>query len=88
MENNKIEQINEAIDDSYKRIVESKRMKLEDIGLLYSYGITTGLLIMAEILKLIEENGLKSAGKIYHSRFMEMIKLSIGFANANFSKNN
>jgi hypothetical protein len=54
MENNKIEQINEAIDDSYKRIVESKRMKLEDIGLLYSYGITTGLLIMSEILKLIE----------------------------------
>jgi hypothetical protein len=77
MENNKIEQINEAIDDSYKRILESKRMKLEDIGLLYSCGITTGLLIMSEILKLIEENGLKSAGKIYHSRFMEMIKLSI-----------
>ena len=77
MENNKIEQINVAIDDVYKRIVESKRMRLEDIGILYKFGITTGLLIMAEILKLIEENGLKSAGKIYHSRFMEMIYLSM-----------
>jgi hypothetical protein len=77
MENNKIEQINEVIDDSYKRILESKRMSPEDIGLLYSYGITTGLLIMAEILKLIEENGLKSTSKIYHSRFMERINLSL-----------
>lgn len=77
MENNKIEQINVAIDEAYNRIVESKRMRLEDIGILYKFGITTGLLIMAEILKLIEENGLKSAGKIYHSRFMEMTYLSM-----------
>jgi len=77
MENNKIEQINVAIDEAYKRIVESKRLRLEDIEILYKFGITTGLLIMAEILKLIEEKGLKSAGKIYHSRFMEMIYLSM-----------
>lgn len=77
MENNKIEQINEVIDQAYKRTVESKRMRLEDIRILYKFGITTGLLIMSEIIKLIEENGLKSTSKIYHSRFMEMIYLSI-----------
>ena len=74
---NKIEDINQAIDESYKRIIDSGRMNLEDIRILYQFGITTGLLTLSEILKVIDENDLKSAGKIYHSRFMQMIYLSM-----------
>lgn len=74
---NKIEDINQVIDESYKRIIDSGRMNLEDISILYQFGITTGLLTLSEILKVIDENDLKSAGKIYHSRFMRMIYLSM-----------
>jgi hypothetical protein len=76
MENNQLDQLNNLIEDAYKRILDSNRMKHEHIGLLYTYGITTGLLLMGEILKVIEENGLKSAGKIYHARYMETIHMS------------
>jgi len=77
MEKNKIENINQTIDESYKRIIDSGLMNLEDIRILYQFGITTGLLTLSEILKVIEENDLKSAGKIYHGRFMQMIYLSM-----------
>jgi len=77
MENNQLDQLNNIIDDAYKRILDSNRIKHEHIGFLYTYGITTGLFLMAEILKVIEENGLKSAGKIYHARYMETIYISI-----------
>jgi hypothetical protein len=76
MENNQLDQFNNVIEDTYKRILDSNRMKLDHIGLLYTYGITTGILLMSEILKLIEEKGLKSAGKIYHARYMETIYMS------------
>ena len=74
---NKIDDFNQAIDESYKRIIDSGRMNLEDIRILYQFGITTGLLTLSEILKVIDENDLKSAGKIYHSRFMQKIYLSM-----------
>jgi hypothetical protein len=77
MENNQLDQLNNIIDDAYKRILDSNRIKHEHIVFLYTYGITTGLFLMAEILKVIEENGLKSAGKIYHARYMETIYISI-----------
>lgn len=74
---NKIEDINQVIDQSYKRIIDSNRMKQEDIYILYTFGITSGLVILSEILKSIEEFDLKSTGKIYHSKFMQMVYLSI-----------
>ncbi len=77
MGNNQIDQYNNIIEDAYRRIVDSNRMKPEHIGLLYSFGITTGLLMLSEILKVIEEKDLKSAGKIYHARYMETIRMSI-----------
>jgi hypothetical protein len=77
MENNQLDQFNNIIEDAYKRILDSNRMKPEHIGLLCTFGITTGLLMLSEILKVIEEKDLKSAGKIYHSRYMETIRTSI-----------
>ena len=77
MENNQSNEINNLIYDSFKRLIESNRINIEDIKILSSYGIVSGLLILSEILKSIEENGLKSAGKIYHSRYMEMFYLHL-----------
>jgi hypothetical protein len=77
MENNQLDQLNKLIDDAYKRILDSNRIKPENIALLYTFGVTTGLLMLSEILKVIEEKDLKSAGKIYHARYMETIYLSI-----------
>jgi hypothetical protein len=77
MENNQLDQLNNLIDDDYKRVLDSNRIKHEHIAFLYTYGITSGLILMGEILKVIDENGLKSAGKIYHARYMETIYMSI-----------
>ncbi len=77
MENNQLDQLNNLIDDAYKRILDSNRIKPENIALLYTFGVTTGLLMLSEILKVIEEKDLKSAGKIYHARYMETIYMSL-----------
>lgn len=76
-ENNNLENINNQIDEAYKRLLDSKRMSKEDIALLYQFGIISGLYTLCEILQTIEERGLKSAGKTYHSKFMEKIYLSL-----------
>ena len=77
MENNKSTDIQNFIEEAFKRLIESKKLKLNDIGYLYTYGVTTGLIMLSEILKTIEQKGLKSASKIYNSRYLEMIHISI-----------
>ncbi len=75
--NNNLEHINNQIDEAYKTLYDSKRMSEENIAWLCQYGIISGLYTFCEILQTIEKRGLKSAGKTYHSKFMEKIYLSL-----------
>jgi hypothetical protein len=78
MENEKISptSVNNQINDCCSRIIQSNRMSHEDILWLSNYGITSGLIFLGEILKTVEEQDLRSASKIYHSKFLETVYLN------------
>lgn len=69
--------LEKEIELMFKRIIDSHRLKADEILVLCQYGAMTGLTYLNEILKDIDEKGEKAAGKKYSSQSIDFLINSI-----------
>jgi hypothetical protein len=77
MENKENEQILIDVEKAFQRVLDSKRLSLEEIIVLIQYGVTTGIVFINQILQTIEERGEKAASKKFSGDQIDILINSI-----------